>query len=265
MTLEASQKLLELVASGHVLEGAARLAGLSIAEIKSDPKLMREVAEADMAAISTMRAKLLAISWDNADARTLAKLLEVRQEEHERRYCQAVTGGGLMLDEPAMIQQLRCEILEECRRDPDVLAMLEAGELFEVLSSDAFERIERAGDPEMDVRKANLEVEIAENRLENAKDCGPAGAGARGGLAMPTAADRRAGWSTIRWSRYRATGRRWFRFRRGLTSGRCNGGRRDGTTSAVSGRAAGGPATTSAGEAEGAGRAEGGAAGSERP
>jgi hypothetical protein len=83
MNPDARAKLLELIEGGHTLAGAARLAGLAVAAIRQDAALMREVAEADLAAISKMRAKMLAISWDDGDSRTLGRLLEQREKEHE--------------------------------------------------------------------------------------------------------------------------------------------------------------------------------------
>ena len=73
------KRLLELVTSGHDLESAAHLVGMPIATIKADPELMTEVAEAYRVATSKLRARLLSVANEDADTRTLGRLLDHRE------------------------------------------------------------------------------------------------------------------------------------------------------------------------------------------
>lgn len=93
ITLEQRARLLKAVKLGHDLEAAAAQVEVPLAIVSGDVRLMAEVAEAYRGATAKLRAKLLEKALAANDPRTLADLLEER--EQVQREMAASTPGKL--------------------------------------------------------------------------------------------------------------------------------------------------------------------------
>jgi hypothetical protein len=93
-TEQSRKRLLELIRSGHDVESASHLVGLSVASVEADPALMLEVAVSYRVATSRLRARLLSVAHEDADVRTLSKLLDGREERQRQLPTEPRDQGG---------------------------------------------------------------------------------------------------------------------------------------------------------------------------